>query len=98
MIFEIQVFLSFANFYKWFTKSFSKFFALFILILKIIGAIALIKLGYTNANNNKYNTNSNNYINVGKIDNKITNLSNKTKVKKSSNKDFFISKASLTFT
>lgn len=62
-----------------------------------MGVIALAELGYTNANNNERNTDSNNYINVDKIDDKITNLSNKTKVKKSFDKDFFISKASLTF-
>lgn len=70
---------------------------MFISILKIIALSTQANSSYIWANKSKNNIENDNNISSNKIDNRIVNLSNKTKVYKSFGIDFFIFKASLAF-
>ena len=91
------MFLSFANFYKRFLKSFSRIAAPLILILKMIVSSVLVRLVCIRTNKNEFSTDSNGSIDNGRIDDRMANLSNFTK-KISFEAGFFTPKVSLTFT
>lgn len=90
------MFFGFANFYKWFIKSFSIIIAPLISILIITIQSALGRLSQFMPNKNEPNTNSSSSVGSGWINDKIANVSSSIK-KINSGVGFLIFKASLAF-
>lgn len=67
-------------------------------MLKIMTLLAIASPGWIIVYKNKSNTEDNKYVTNGKSNNRIANLSNSTKVKKSFEISFFTFEISLTFT
>ena len=95
-MYDIQVFLSFTNFYRQFIKNFSKISALLSSILKTTTLSVPARPACIRANENKLDTDGGSGIGSSRINDKIANLSNFTK-KISSEAGFLTPKASLAF-
>ena len=96
-IWDIQVFLGFANFYRKFIKNFGKMAVLLTLMLKTIAPLVLARPACTRANENELGMDGDGDIGGSKMDDMIANLLSSTK-KISSGAGFFTLKASLAFT
>ena len=95
-IWDILVFLGFTNFYRRFIKGFCKIVALFTSMLKIMAPSVLARPVCPKNDKNELGMDSNNGINVGRINNRLANLLSFMK-KMSFRLDFLTSKASLAF-
>ena len=71
---DIQVFLSFANFYRRFIKGFSKIAALLTLILKTTASSVLARPACTRANENEFGTDAGSDVDGGRMDDRMVNL------------------------
>ena len=96
-IWDIQVFLGFANFYRWFIKGFSKIAAPFTSILKTIPPTLEARPVRLRAYQNELSNNDGGGIGGGRIDDRLANLLCSTK-KMGFGSGFFTSEASLAFT
>ena len=70
-IWDIQVFLSFANFYKQFIKDFNKIATLLILILKTTAPSISARPAYIKADENEHGTDGGDGVGGGRIDDKM---------------------------
>ena len=96
-IWDIQVFLGFAKFYRRFIKGFNKIAAPLTSMVKITAPLVPARPAQPRANGNQLDTDSGGGISSGKIDDILANLSSFTK-KMSSGAGFLTPKASLPFT
>lgn len=96
-IWDILVFLGFANFYKQLIKCYSKIVATLTWMLKTTALLTPARPVYTRTNENELDMNSDNRISGDRINDRIANLSSFTK-KMSLKASFLTSKTSLAFT
>ncbi len=83
LIKNISVFIDLANIYCYFIKNFNnKIIALLISILKTMAPSTLARSGQMKANENETDTKNDGNIDGGRIDDRIANLLNSTKIKK----------------
>lgn len=81
LIKNISVFIDLANFYCYFIKNFNnKIVILLISIFKTIILSILARFGQIKASKDETNTKNDSSINDSRIDNRITNLLNSTKI------------------